>query len=239
MGFMSTADLPTYKRGQVEWALWRGFVANILHVSKDVPPVFQTRIKRLLELDRSGELFDAQVPPQAPFAFSESGPEGTGIDAAFGILDAWCLGIALDLIDMGFKQKEVTFLMRYLRPSLSGWLPIILDRPPAGRQRIGPEDRPAGPTFRYNNFEFADCYVFLVIRKIEITEIFSPRGQSDDKTAPHFLEPIFCQGYDALAEAAERMPLHFRKAMVLEIAQLAENIRRNLERAPEIKRGRQ
>jgi hypothetical protein len=42
---------PTYKRSQVEWALWGLFAQQPAADPNDIPPVFRTRIKRLIELD--------------------------------------------------------------------------------------------------------------------------------------------------------------------------------------------
>ena len=41
----------TYRRGQVEWALWRAFTLA-RSSGEGPPPIFRTRIKRLLDLDR-------------------------------------------------------------------------------------------------------------------------------------------------------------------------------------------
>ena len=41
----------TYRRGQVEWALWRAFTLA-RSPGEGPPPIFKTRIKRLLDLDR-------------------------------------------------------------------------------------------------------------------------------------------------------------------------------------------
>jgi hypothetical protein len=238
--------LPVYKRGQVEWALWRAFAPTTVGRSKEVPTVFRTRIKRLLELDRSGDLFEMEVSPPSPLAFSETAAEGTGNDAAFSVFDAWCLGLALDLLDVGFKQKEIVFLMRFLREGLATRIEPILKSPPGGRQNLHPKDRPQCPTYRSKNgFEIADCYVFLIIRKVEIREglpgqaKFKPNRAKASSEAPWFIEPIFCHGYDALRDTTTKMPLRFRKAIVIEIAQLADDLRRFLEKAPDFRRGRQ
>ncbi|MEP0314147.1 hypothetical protein [Hyphomonas sp.] len=247
MGFMpaNISSSPIYKRGQIEWALWRAFAPTTMGRSKEVPSVFRTRIKRLLELDRSGDLFEMEVFPPAPFAFAESVSEGTGNDAAFSVFDAWCLGLALDLLDVGFKQKEVVFLMRFLRGGLADRFEKILNSPPGGRSNLHPQDRPGCPIYRSDRGEVADCHVFLIIRKVEIREglpgqnEFKPHRSKANSEAPWFLEPIFCHGYDALRDQATRMPQRFRKAMVIEVAQFADDIRRFLEKAPDFRRGRQ
>lgn len=226
----------TYKRGQVEWALWRTFVSR--KADAGPPPVFATRVKRLLEIDRSGDLFETEVPSPSLYSFAASAPDGTGFDVVFTAFDAFCLAIALDLLDAGFKQKEVVFLMRFLRADLEQRFPKILSNPPGGRQVIPPASRPDCPVYTDpRGFKRADCHVFLIVRKVEVTEIFS--SPMPATKAPAFLQPLFCDGYDALRDLlAARMPLHFRKAMIVEIAQIAESLAALLPAAPEVQRGR-
>ncbi len=59
----------TYGRGQVDWALWCSF-ARARFGAGDVPRIFRTRIKRLLEIDRDLDLSNAEVPPEADYAFA-------------------------------------------------------------------------------------------------------------------------------------------------------------------------
>ena len=70
---MSNAD--SYKRGQVEWALWRFFLQG-RQAGASPPKVFLTRIKRLLELDRGEDLGATTETPHARFAFADAAPEG-------------------------------------------------------------------------------------------------------------------------------------------------------------------
>ncbi len=106
---MSNAD--SYKRGQVEWALWRFFLQG-RQVGPEQQKVFLTRIKRLLELDRGEDLGAKTETPHARFAFADVAPEGKGTDVDFRPFNAFCLALALDLLDTGFKQSEIVFLLR-------------------------------------------------------------------------------------------------------------------------------
>ena len=101
---MSNADMSNpecYKRGQVEWALWRFFLQG-RQVGPEQQKVFLTRIKRLLELDRGEDLGAKTETPHARFAFADAAPEGKGTDADFRPFNAFCLALALDLLDTGF-----------------------------------------------------------------------------------------------------------------------------------------
>ena len=71
-------DEATYGRGQVEWALWRGFRIRSFAAEEKVPKIFRTRIKRLLEIDRDLDLSGAEVPPEASYAFAPPPSDQSG-----------------------------------------------------------------------------------------------------------------------------------------------------------------
>jgi hypothetical protein len=76
---------------------------------------------------------------------------------------------ALDLLDAGFKQAEVVFLMRYLRPELEGRFADLL-KPPSliGRQRSLAKTYPHLPVYTEKGKAYADNRLFVVLQKIEI-----------------------------------------------------------------------
>src|SRR5258708_1814137 len=89
----------TFRRGQVEWAIWR-FFTFMKSAPPDPPKVFLTRIKRLLETDRHDKVPTGQdYDPPVAFAFSSAESKGKGVDAVFTSFDAFCLALALDLVD--------------------------------------------------------------------------------------------------------------------------------------------
>ena len=77
-----------------------------------------TRIKRLLDSDRD---FWAPERPRLERVRRSVPGEGRGIEAAFAPFDVFCLAVALDLLDVGFKQGEIVVVMRHLRPRLERW----------------------------------------------------------------------------------------------------------------------
>lgn len=101
--------MKSYRRGQVEWALWQ---VKSGRKTTPAPPEFLTRIRRLLDIDRAEP---ADERPFAPYAFSDAAPDGKGGEAAFQPLDALMLWLGLDLLEMGFKQQEVVTLLRSAR----------------------------------------------------------------------------------------------------------------------------
>jgi hypothetical protein len=227
----------TYGRGQIEWALWRSF-ARAHYNRGDVPPVFRTRIKRLLDIDRDLDLTRAEAPPETAYAFVPPPPAG-GTEAEYRAVDAFCLAIALDLLDSGFKQSEVVFLMRYLRPELESRFPVMIKAPSLiDRQRHRAEAYPGFPSFDYRGRRYADGRLFVIFEKIEMTEVI-PASATGRLTGPLILQPLFCEGAEALAsELHESMPDRRRVVTVLELAATAQAVRVWLAEAPIIRRGR-
>ena len=227
----------TYGRGQLEWALWRSF-ARLSSNTQDTPQIFRTRIKRLLELDRKLDLSDAEEQPKANYAFAPPQLAGSG-EVAYRAVDAFCLTIGLDLLDAGFKQAEVVFLMRYLRSELQkrfiGLLapPSLLSR---GRHRA--KDYPKLPAYEHRGHKWADRRLFVILKKVELKEII-PAHLRKRHRGPVILEPVFCEGVTALgAKMHDIMPNRRRAVTVLELAATAQAVQAYLADAPVIQRGR-
>jgi hypothetical protein len=214
-------DEIAYGRGQVDWALWRSFTLARFAAGEAVPKVFRTRIKRLLEIDRDLDLSDAEEPPEADYAFVPL-PSVQGGDTAYRAVDIFCIAIGLDLLDAGFKQTEVVFLLRYLRAELDSHFPDLLGEPSllGGRRQR------------------ADKRLFVVLQKLEMTEIMSARDQ-ERHPHPVMLEPLFCEGIVALtATLQDLMPTWRRAVTVLELAASAQAVVAFLKQAPVVPRGR-
>ena len=231
-------DEIAYGRGQVEWALWCSFTVARFAAGQVVPKVFRTRIKRLLEIDRDLDLIDAEVPPEADYAFAPL-PSIQGGDTAYQAVDVFCLAIGLDLLDAGFKQTEVVFLLRYLRPELESRFPDLLGKPSLhDRRRHRAETYPKLPRYEEKRRLYADKRLFVVLQKVEMTEIMSARDQ-ERHPHPVMLEPLFCPGIVALtATLQDLMPTWRRAVTVLELAASAQAVVAFLEQAPVVPRGR-
>ena len=226
-----------YGRGQVEWALWRSFTRTTYSKS-DVPRVFRTRVKRLLDIDRDFDFSKLEVQLETDYAFVAP-PSLDGGESQFSSFDAFCLAIALDLLDAGFKQSEVVFLMRYLRPKFEDRFPSML----AAKSRI---DRKPHSSDRYpglasdgdNGARDADGRLFLILKKVELTEI-NPTISNKLGSGPVIQQPDFCEGAMALcSKLSETMPDHRRIVTVLELAATAQSVKAKLSEAPIIRRGR-
>jgi hypothetical protein len=225
----STPTTNSYRRGQVEWALWH--LSAIGRPAADEPSsVFRNRLKRLLEIDR--ERLKERGKKGQGLAFSEDRPEGTGTDVAFSAYDGFVLALGLDLLRMGFVQSEVTSLMHFLRPRLGDTFDEILRNPP-GSQRRSLRTRPS-PIRRED-----DRRVFLVIERVEMSEEFPAFAQT--KSGPEgafYREPKICHGLQGVTDQLDRMDQVFRRALVLDLAHTAVRVSEFLAKAPEIKRGR-
>jgi hypothetical protein len=224
----STSD--TYRRGQLEWALWR--LSTIDRPAPEEPsPVFRTRVKRLLEIDRAS-FAGAGKKRRAPLAFSQDKPEGTGVDVAFSAYDAFILALGLDLLRMGFVQSEVVMLMNFLRSDLEKVFTQTLRNPPdPDRRSLKSKPRPISAG--------QDRRVFLVLERVELSEelpAIHQGGRGSD--SPIYKQPKICHGLEGLEHELDRMDQLFRRALVLDLAHTAVNVSRFLTEAPEIKRGR-
>lgn len=219
----------SYKRGQVEWALWQFFRAKSNAKAKP-PLIFSTRIKRLLELDRAG------VKNTPGYAFAESGTFGRGSDAAFSAFDAFCLAIAMDMLDTGFKQSEIVFFLAHIRPHLLKEYKYIIRNQHPSRQQAVEKEFPNLPK-KINDEGIADPLVYLVTRKIELKEIF-PNKLSQESNEPLILEPGYFRGLAELVTELNANPKAYRKVLLVELSQTANEITDFLKQAPEFRRGR-
>lgn len=229
---LNQAAKGAYRRGQVERALWRW--ATTADRLRDPPAVFLVRIKRLLEIDREGG--DKKA---GNTAFYSELPRGTGTDVAYSAFNVFCLAIGLDLLDAGFKQAEVVALLQNWREQLAVAFDQILRSPPVPRKRLKPSQRPGSPTVEQEGETYADCRVYAVIEKIEMTEIFAGHPGAPPKGKPLIRAPKIVRGIEALTEALEPLQHRQRKAVVLEIAHTAVVATLRLNQEPAIKRGRQ
>lgn len=228
-----------YQRGQVEWALWRTFRPI---GSRDQGPtqIFKTRIKRLLDLDREIDGTDSEGPEARLPAFVASYGSGNGAD--YAARDVFALAIALDLLNIGFKQGEIVFVMRWMREILDDWYPDLVARPSLiDRQQRLASAFPNLPSYEAKNGRalLADARVFLLLNRIEITEVMSRSARKGNSAKAEFLQPEVAEGLSTLLDRLNAlMPLHRRSVIVIEITAIAQSVSTFLEEAPDIRRGR-
>jgi hypothetical protein len=117
----------SYKRNQIEEAIARISVSNY----EKPPPELRTRIKRLLELDRSmGRKLWSKDPEEANFGFFSEKAPGTGADISFSEYDAFALLNGLRIMAHGWPQGFAVAIMRRVRPALEREHARILSEDP-------------------------------------------------------------------------------------------------------------
>lgn len=199
-----------FQRGQVEHALWAWFSGE----QSEAPAVFRGRVKKLLDIDREPMvLAGADVPPTAPHAFLGDEPRGQGFEAQFAPFDVFCLAIGIELLDLGFKQAEIVFLLRHIRGELNRRFIDILRHPPAGRMDQGVDNR-----------------FFMAVGKVELVERTG--------TAPVILKPQFARGLKAGTQLLSHLGYSDRKLILLEIGNTAVSLCNGLDQAPVPRKGR-
>jgi hypothetical protein len=117
----------SYKRNQIEEAIARIFDPNC----RKPPSDLRTRIKRLLELDRSmGRKVRSKDPEEGNFAFFSEEAPGTGADISFSEYEAFALINGLRIMSHGWPQSFAVSIMRQVRRDLEGEHARILRQDP-------------------------------------------------------------------------------------------------------------
>jgi hypothetical protein len=117
----------SYKRNQVEEAIARLAVPNCEKPS----PELRTRIKRLLDLDRSiGRKLRSKDAEEANFGFFSDEAPGTGADVSFSEYEAFALLNGLRIMNHGWPQGFAVSIMRRVRVDLEGEHARILKQDP-------------------------------------------------------------------------------------------------------------
>lgn len=191
----------------------------------------------MLEIDRAGEVpIGAEHIRAARLAFHDERPKGAGQELDYSAFSAFALGLALEIMDAGFKQAEVGFFLRYMRSSLESEFARALTYPPHPRSPIAAENMPDVPVIERNGIRFADPRIFMILERVELVERLT--ASRPGQQGAIILEPEFCWGFGQLTEILDQLGYNRRRAIVLEIAQPAVRISELLKQAPQIRRGR-
>jgi hypothetical protein len=202
-----------FQRGQVDEALWTLFRSG----QGPAPAVFLGRIRKLIDVDRRAEILSgAATAHAAPQAFPTKPPRGQGYEAEFSPFDAFCIAIALELLDLGFKQSEVVFLIRHIRADLQRQFADIISDPPTGRM-----------------MQETDKRVFMSVSKVELVERTGASAAS-----PFILKPYFARGLEQASALIDRLGYGERKTILLEIGNIAVLLCNALNEAPLRPKGR-
>jgi hypothetical protein len=219
-----------FKRGQVTNAIWRAFTSR----AEPVPAAFNAKIKKLAQLG---------VPLTA-----EERAGQPGVDNFYTPYQAFELGVALKMVDAGFKQGEVAIFVKHVRQDLRRVYSEIFSSPPAAGMNLLAIDRPnsprqmvvdqgktdlADPNRRYS----ADTSYWMTVRSLEFPQILHPRAKKGDWR----IEPQFHRGFEALASQLEKLSKSDGDdhRFVLELSNLAMLITNSLPEIQPTQRGRQ
>jgi hypothetical protein len=105
----------SFKRNQIETAIARIYDPGC----QEPPSELRTRIKRILELDRSrGRKLRSTDAEEANFAFFSEEAPGTGADISFSQYEAFAVLNGLRIMDHGWPQGFAVSIMRRIRPDL-------------------------------------------------------------------------------------------------------------------------
>jgi hypothetical protein len=219
-----------YKRGQVASSIWRAFTLR----DEPVPAAFNAKIKKLAQLD-------------VPLTEAERSGQ-PGVDNLYTPYQAFELGVALKMVDAGFKQGEVAIFVKHVRPNLRRAYSEILNNPPAIGMNVLTKDRPnsarrmvvlegstepADP----NRPLSADTSYWMTVRSLEFPQILHPRAKKGEL---HF-EPQFHRQFESLASHLEKLSQTHGDdhRFVLELSNLAMLITNTLRQIQPTQRGRQ
>lgn len=219
-----------YKRNQAEGALWAVFASR--HGSAAaVPSAFVTRIKRLLEIDRT-----EPVAKGSAYAFSEGPAGGKGSDSAFTEFNCACLAIGLEMLDIGFKQREIVLFLRTHRRKIQeeiSFMFMLGEGHPSRRMRK--------PPVKARSEDGHDSRLYMIVQKLELTDAL-PEVTSGPRRDPHGSQrPLFGQGLKELTEELDRLTKKsqaYRSYIVMEIGTMIEALLVHLVNSPAKKRGR-
>ena len=191
-----------------------------------------------MELDRKRELYEGSQVAYADFAFFDHEPPGRGVDAVFTPFNVFCLALGLELMDAGFKQRDVIFLLRHIRSELETLYETIRKFPPKVRDRKRYRRRSETSLRSGEGEADGDDRVFMITNKMALDGIFPVLDERLPRKLPRFEQPGFCRGINALGNELDKLGLERRRAFVLEIAYAAAPIAQFLEQASAVRRGR-
>jgi hypothetical protein len=220
-----------FKKGQVVNTLWRAFTER----DEVVPPAFSAKIKKLAEL--GVPLTDGERPGQP------------GVDSTYTSYQAFELGVALKLLDAGFKQGEAAIFVKHVRQDLRQAYSAILANPPVGGGlNIFAMSRPNGPRQMVieqgtteladrNRHKLVDTSYWMTVRSLEFPQVLNPRAKKGELR----FEPQFHRGLEELTLQMQHL-VRYRvdnHRFVLELSNLAVMITQLLPEIPPPQRGRQ
>ena len=94
---------------------------------------------------------------------------------------------------------------------------------------------------RDNGQPLADARVFVILNRVEMTEVFPLPKTKGKSNGPVFLEPKICEGVAGLESVLDKLMPHHRRTVIvieIEISASAQIVTQFLKQAPRLLRGR-
>jgi hypothetical protein len=210
-----------FKRNQVEEAIARIFVPNC----EEPPSELRTRIKRLLDLDRSiGRKLRSKDAEEANFGFFSEEAPGTGADSSFSEYDTFALLCGLRIMEHRWPQGFAVSIMRRLRPDLEReHARILRQRPEELFDELAIRARASAGAIAVSNTD----PVFLTLASKD------ERAPNGGQTAPL---PAMCRGFDEVREFNRAVGAS--SVTMLEVVTLAHRLHQELIQTEPRCRGR-
>jgi hypothetical protein len=210
----------SYKRNQIEEAIARIFDPNC----QKPPSELRTRIKRLLELDRSmGRKVRSKAAEEANFGFFSEDAPGTGAVISFSEYEAFALLNGLRIMKHGWPQGFAVSIMRRARPDLEREHARILSQCPEqlfDQQVIRARARPGD--IAVDNTD----PVFLTV---------ASKAQGAPEAQPSRLSAV-CHGFEKVSEFSRDVGAS--SVTMFEVATFAHRLRHELVKTEPRRRGR-
>jgi hypothetical protein len=211
----------SYKRNQIEEAIARIFAPNCEKPTSEL----RTRIKRLLELDRSiGRKPRSKDGDEANFGFFSEEAPGTGADIPFSEYEAFALLNGLRIMEHRWPQSFAVSILRRVRPDLEREHARILEQCPEelfDQQKILASASPG--VIAVDNTD----PVFLAIASKP------PRAPDEGERVP--LSAV-CRGYEKVSEFSRAVGAS--SMTMFEVATLAHRLHQELIKTEPKPRGR-
>jgi hypothetical protein len=218
-----------FKKGQVVKAVWRAFTMR----NEPAPPSFNAKIKKLAELG-------------IPLSDDERVGQ-PGMNNSYTSFQAFELGVALKLVDAGYKQGEVAIYIKHVRQNLRRAHSEILENPPMIGANVLAKDRPDGPRRMVvhrgstdladpSRHFSADTSYWMTVRSLEFPQVLHPHTKKGELR----FEPQFHRGLEALAHQMQLLAQNYTDdhRFVLELSNLAMIITNALTETLPTPRGR-
>lgn len=214
--------------------LWN-YVVTALHWGGDfnklvgpVPKVFQSRIKKMLNLDR--------IPGMTPWTelddswiFYDEPGQGVGSEDLFSTFHVFMMSMAIELMNIGLKQSEIIFVLKHGRDTFQEQFDRIHER----------EDKRAPVTGFARSPASINASTWMILRREEMQEIHPGfKKKAEGKKIPLFLEPDFFDGFEAVRDRFAGQLASHRHSILIEIADPALSLPGYLADAPFTRRGR-